>query len=80
MAAEKKDDEMIIVAKKMFKQKCYSTEQIKNLSVLFLKDEAKYKLFDAAYPYVYDSQLFKQLEFLLSDQYIITRFRAMIRN
>jgi hypothetical protein len=80
MTAEKNDDEMINVAKKMFRQKCYSTEQIKNLSVLFLKDEAKYKLFDAAYPYVYDSQQFKQLEFLLSDQYIITRFRAMIRN
>lgn len=80
MAAEKKEDEMIFVAKKMFRQKCYSTEQIKNLSVLFLKDEAKYKLFDAAYPYVYDSHQFKQLEFLLSDQYIITRFRAMIRN
>lgn len=80
MTSQKGDDQMVEVAKKFFKDKCYSTEQIKNLSVLFLKDEGKYKLFDAAYPYVYDTQQYKQLENQLSDQYIISRFRAMIRN
>ena len=80
MTAEDTDDEMVTVAKKLFKQKCYSTEQIKNLSVLFLKDEGKYKLFDAAYPYVYDTQNFKILETQLTDQYYISRFKAMIRN
>ncbi|MBC7866535.1 MAG: DUF4476 domain-containing protein [Gloeobacteraceae cyanobacterium ES-bin-316] len=80
MTAEKGDDEMVKAAVKMFKQKCYSTEQLKNLSELFLKDDGKYKLFDAAYPYVYDSQSFRQLESQLTDAYIITRFRAMIRN
>ncbi len=80
MGSQKTDDDMVSVAKKMFSQKCYSTEQIKSLSSLFLKDEGKYKLFDASYPHVYDSQQFKQLEFLLTDQYIISRFRAMIRN
>ncbi|MCY7421261.1 MAG: hypothetical protein LH478_05895, partial [Chitinophagaceae bacterium] len=51
MTAEKDDDGMVKAATKMFKQKCYSTDQVKNLSVLFLKDEGKYKFFDAAYPY-----------------------------
>lgn len=80
MTSEMNDDRMVEVAKKLFRGKCYSTEQIKNLSVLFLKDEGKYKLFDAAYPYVYDTQQFKQLESQLTDQYIISRFKAMIRN
>lgn len=80
MTAEKNDDDMIRAALKMFRQKCYSTEQVKNLSVLFLKDEGKYKLFDAAYPYIHDSSEFRQLESQLADPYIITRFRAMIRN
>lgn len=80
MTAENDDDAMVKVAVKLFKQKCYSTDQVKNLSVLFLKDEGKYKLFDAAYPYIHDTQAFRQLESQLTDAYIITRFRAMIRN
>jgi len=80
MTGENNDDDMVKAATKLFKQKCYSTDQVKNLSVLFLKDEGKYKLFDAAYPYIHDTQSFKQLESQLTDAYIITRFRAMIRN
>lgn len=80
MASEKTDDAMVTAASKMFKQKCYSTEQVKNLSVLLLGDEGKYKLFDVAYPHVFDTNLFRQLESQLTDQYIIKRFRAMLRN
>jgi len=80
MTVEKNEEGMVTVAKKMFKQKCFSTEQIKNLSVLFLKEEEKYHFFDAAYPFVHDSQQFKLLESQLTDPYIITRFRAMLRN
>ena len=80
MTAQKSDDDMVNAAKKLFKQKCYSTAQVKNLSVLFLKDEGKYKFFDAIYPFVYDSREFKQLESQLSEEYYISRFRTMIRN
>lgn len=80
MTAQKSDEDMVSAAKKLFKQKCYSTEQVKNLSVLFLKDEGKYKFFDAVYPFVYDSPEFRQLESQLSDEYYISRFRSMLRN
>ena len=80
MTAQKSDDDMVNAAKKLFKQKCYSTAQVKNLSVLFLKDDGKYKFFDAVYPFVYDSREFKQLESQLSEEYYISRFRSMIRN
>jgi len=80
MAAETTDDGMIAVAKKIFKTKCFSTEQISNLSSLFLKDDGRYNFFDAAYPRVSDSQNFPSLVTKLSDEYYITRFKAMIRH
>jgi hypothetical protein len=78
MVAENNEEDMIKAAKKIFKTKCFTTEQIKNLSVLFLKDEGKYLFLDAAYPFVSDSDLYSTLENQLTDNYYITRFRAMI--
>lgn len=80
MTSQKSDDEMINVSAKLFKLKCYSVEQVKNLSVLFLKDEGKYKFFDAAYPYVHDTPNYNQLESQLTEAYFRSRFKAMIRN
>ena len=51
MASENNPEDMIKVAKKYFKVKCYGTEQIKDLSYLFLTDKGKYMFFDAAYPF-----------------------------
>ncbi len=78
MVDENNDEDMIRAARKIFKTKCFTTEQIKNLSALFLKDEGKYMFFDAAYPFVSDSEMYSTLENQLSDNYYITRFRAMI--
>ncbi len=80
MAAENKNEDMIKVAKKMFRSKCFTTDHIKNLSGLFLNDDGKYNFFDAAYPFVSDSGSFYTLEALLSDTYYINRFKAMIHN
>lgn len=80
MAGEENPEDMIIAAKKMFKNKCFTSEQIKNLSVLFLKDSGKYSFFDAAYPYVSDSQNYTLLEGQLTDNYYINRFKVMIRH
>jgi hypothetical protein len=79
MAAADNEEEMISAAKKGFKSRCYSTEQIKNLSVLFLNDAGRYNFFDTAYPRVFDSHNFGSLERQLTDPYYITRFQAMIR-
>ncbi|HEV8079529.1 MAG TPA: DUF4476 domain-containing protein [Chitinophagaceae bacterium] len=79
IVAEDNDEAMIKAAKKSFKIKCFTTEQIKNLSVLFLKDESRYMFFDAAYPFVSDSDNYPALEKQLSDDFYITRFRTMIR-
>src|SRR5882757_9132988 len=78
MVAEGNDDDMVTVARKTFKTKCFTTEQIKNLGALFLKDEGRYKLFDAAYPFVSDTQNFGLLQAQLTTDYYISRFKAMI--
>lgn len=78
MVAEKNDDDMIRAAKKFFKAKCFTTKSIKNLSTLFLSDEGKYNFFDAAYPYVSDSDIYHTLENQLSEEYYIKRFKVMI--
>jgi hypothetical protein len=80
MAAETNDDGMVVIAKKVFKVKCFTVEQIKNLSVLFLKDAGKYAFFDMTYPYTADSHNFHILQSQLTDAYFISRFQAMIRH
>ena len=78
MASENSDDNMIKVAKKAFHSKCFSTEQIKNLSFLFLTNEGKYMFFDAAYAFASDSNQYLTLQSQLTDSYYINRFKAMI--
>jgi Domain of unknown function (DUF4476) len=78
IVGEKNDDDMIAEAKKVFKTKCFSTLQIKNLSALFLTEESKYKFFDAAYQYVSDLENFSSLQSELKEEYYINRFKAMI--
>lgn len=79
MVGENNDDAMIAEAGKVFKTKCFTTTQIKNLSALFLNDESKYKFFDTAYGYVIDPANFPSLESELKDNYFINRFKAMLR-
>lgn len=78
MASENSDDNMIKIAKKAFHSKCFSTEQVKNLSFLFLTNEGKYRFFDEAYAFVSDSYQYFTLQSQLTDSYYINRFRAMI--
>jgi len=79
MLGEKDADGQVIQARKVFKAKCFSTKQIKALTELFRTDEGRYKLFDAAYPFVSDTENFKDLAGLLSEDYYINRFKAMLR-
>jgi hypothetical protein len=74
------EDDKILIAKKNFKSKCFTTDQIKNLSKLFIKDSDKYGFFDTAYPFTSDSANFKSLESQLTDPYYVNRFKVMIRH
>jgi hypothetical protein len=80
MASEDDKENMIKMAKKYFKSKCFSTAQIKDLSYLFLTDEGKYMFFDIAYPHTSDSDQYSSLESQLKDPYYRSRFEAMVRH
>jgi hypothetical protein len=74
------EEEKTGLAKKLFQQRCVLTRQVRALSELFKTDEAKYKWFDAAYPYVSDLSNFPALSELIKDSYYLNRFKAMLRN
>lgn len=78
MASENTDEGMVTEAKKFFKSKCFTTEQIKNLSALFLTSAGKYQFFDAAYLHVSDQKQFASLESEIKDDYYLNRFKALI--
>lgn len=80
MAAQNKEEGMVTEAKKIFKAKCFSTAQIKNLAVLFLTDEWRYLFYDAALPFVSDFEAFKSLGETISDEYYKKRFQALLPN
>lgn len=78
MAAKENDDEMIDEARKDFRNKCYSVEQIRYLSTLFLTDAAKYQFFDIAYQHVSDGGNFASLQSEIKNDYYLKRFKALI--
>jgi hypothetical protein len=79
MASGKSDAAMLDEANKVFKTKCFTSAQIKNLSSLFLGDGGKYSFFDAAYVHITDAENFSSLESELKDEYFVNRFKAMLR-
>ena len=80
MAARTNDDGMLDEAKKYFKSKCFATEQIKNLSTMFLSNAGKYNFFSAAYNYTTDVENFSSLQSELKDEYYINQFKEMLHN
>lgn len=79
MVATDGDDAMLAAAKKVFKTKCFTTEQVRNLGTLFLNDAGRYSFFDAAYLSVSDRENFAGLQAELKDAYYVSRFKAMLR-
>ena len=73
-------EEMLLAARKLAKGKCFTAKQLRALSEVFPSDEGKYRLFDQFYGNVSDAENFGKLISLLSDQYYIRRFQAMLRN
>jgi len=78
MISANSDGDMIKVVNRLMPGKCLSTEQVKNLSGLFLSDEGRYSFFDAAYPFTYDTENYSVLESQLFDSYYKKRFKAIM--
>jgi uncharacterized protein DUF4476 len=80
MANQTSDNEMLDVAKKIFRTRCFMTAQIKNMGALFFSDRGRYDFFEAAYEIVADEQNYGVLKIELNDPYYIARFEAMVHH
>jgi len=78
MAQQSKDEEMLVEAEKFFRNVCFTTQQIRSLGSLFLKEEWRYRFYDAAMKYVLDFDHFSTLENTLESPYYKKRFLALI--
>jgi len=78
MASKNTDEDMVNEAKKQFKARCFTTQQVKGLSSLFLTSAGKYQFFDAAYLHVSDREQFGSLESEIRDDYYLKRFKALV--
>lgn len=80
MSAKETEDRMVAEAKKVFRARCFTSEQIQLLSTLFLTQKGKYQFFTEAYPHVSDEQNFSALHSELKDEYYIARFKDLVGN
>ena len=72
-------DEILAAIRKNLRDKCVTTEQVKDLGNLFLSDENRYNFYDAAYLHVSDYFNYPQLQSTLIDTYYKNRFKALLR-
>ncbi len=72
-------DDILNAVHKSLRDKCISTDQVKDLGNLFLSDENRYGFYDAVYPFVYDYGNYAQLQNTLIDTYYKNRFKALLR-
>jgi len=80
MAGKTNDDGMLDEAKKYFKEKCFTTEQIKNLSSMFLSSAGKLNFFELAHDYTSDRENFSSLQSELKDPFYIDQFKTKFSN
>ena len=79
MAGQKTDESMISEAEKVFKTKCFTIVQVKNLGNLFLNEAGKFQFYEAAYPHSSDKDDFPTLQAEFKDNYFIHRFKNLVK-
>lgn len=78
MAGEKESEAMINEAKKEFKGRCFSVDQIRNLGNLFLNEAGKFQFYEVAYPNSSDKNGFAVLQAEFRDPYFVHRFKNLV--
>ncbi len=71
-------EDILAAIKKALRDKCVTTEQVKDFGDLFNSDEYRYNFYDAVYPHVSDYFNYPQLQNTLIDTYYKNRFKALL--
>lgn len=74
-----KEEEMVETAMKELRSKCYTVEQLQNLSYVFVTDQGRLLLFEQAYPSIFDPANYHRLEKLLNSEEYLNKFKALIK-
>jgi hypothetical protein len=77
MVEQRGEPQMQAIAFQSFQKKCYSCAQVKNLSVLFLKDNSRYAFLELSFPYVFDKENFMGLQSVLTESSNIEQFKGL---
>lgn len=78
MSYETTDDKMTAIAKRTFKDKCFTAEQIKKLGMLYLSEQSRCKFFIMSKPFVYDVLNYGSLETQFTLSSTIEQFRKSV--
>jgi len=78
MTQEDNEEKMIEVAEKAFKDKCYSTDQIRYLAVLFINEDNRLAFIKMSVSYVADPASFGSLQQLFNTEKNVDAFKAII--
>ena len=78
MTQEDNEEKMIEVAEKSFKDKCYSTDQIRYLAVLFINEDNRLAFIRMSVNYISDLSLFGTLQQLFNTEKNINSFKGII--
>ncbi len=78
--SEKRDSEKLDIVKKEYRTKCYTSRQVKALSELFYQDPLRFEFLSTSFPFVSDSENFRQLVTLLRDPVYVEKFEGLFKN
>ncbi|QOR76321.1 MAG: DUF4476 domain-containing protein [Thermoflavifilum sp.] len=79
VAAQRSDAAMLRVIQRNLKNNCFTTHQVEMLVYLFTTESYRYRFVEWVYPHVTDSDQFKQLGHVFTDEAYQARFRSLIR-
>ncbi|WP_207495511.1 DUF4476 domain-containing protein [Aridibaculum aurantiacum] len=79
MAQETTDEDMMKEARKLYKNKCVTTAQVRALSSLFLSDEGRYNFFQSSINSVSDPHEYADLVKEFIDPTFAERFKSLMR-
>jgi hypothetical protein len=74
------ENKMVAIAQKAFIEKCYTVDQMKQLGIMFLTDDGRYKFFEMAFAYTIDVVGFATLETQLIQSTNKEKFMQLIRS
>jgi len=77
MTQEDNEEKMIEVAEKAFKDKCYSTDQVRYLAVLFINEDNRLAFIRISVNYISDLSLFGTLQQLFNTEKNINSFKEI---